>query len=272
LGPNLAGVLGTSDTLPGVVGTSDRHYGVYGFSTNAAGVLGEAGPAAYAGVFNGKVAVNGLFSAASVTANVKAAVVPFPDGSKRVLYCMESPDHWFEDFGTAKLKRGRATVKLDADFAKVIKRADYRVFVTPEGDCGGLYVHGKSAASFEVRELMGGKSNVAFSYRIVGRRKDIKERRRYALATSCSRRTPWTQGAADSGRAARVLRPCGEGCAGAQAEARGGGAACVRCPCGERGAGEASYRPQAAAPETGEKIKYPNKSPTCQEPISSTTA
>jgi hypothetical protein len=41
-------------------------------------------------------------------------------------------------------------------------------------------VRRKSAASFEVRELMGGKSAIAFSYRIVGRRKDIKGHRRFA--------------------------------------------------------------------------------------------
>jgi hypothetical protein len=110
---------------------------------------------------------------------VKNAVVSFPDGSKRVLHCMESPEHWFEDFGTAKLKGGRAVVKLDADFAKVITR-DYRVFLTPEGDCRGLYVHRKTAVSFEVRELMGGESAVAFSYRVVGRRRDITRHRRFA--------------------------------------------------------------------------------------------
>jgi len=104
--------------------------------------------------------------------------VPFPDGTHRVLYCMESPEVWFEDFGAAKLKRGRAVVKLDADFAKVIKRGDYRVFLTPEGDCRGLYVRRK-IASFEVRELIGGKSSIAFSYRIVGRRKDVRDRKRF---------------------------------------------------------------------------------------------
>jgi hypothetical protein len=92
---------------------------------------------------------------------------------------MESPEHWFEDFGSAKLARGRAVVKLDADFAKVIKRGDYRVFVTPEGDCRGLYVRCRTN-DFEVRELAGGKSSIAFCYRIVGRRKDIKEHRRFA--------------------------------------------------------------------------------------------
>jgi len=93
---------------------------------------------------------------------------------------MESPEHWFEDFGTAKLKRGRAVVKLDADFGKVIKRGDYHVFFTPRGDCRGLYVRSQGGASFEVRELAGGKSSVAFSYRIVGRRKDIGGHRRFA--------------------------------------------------------------------------------------------
>jgi hypothetical protein len=95
---------------------------------------------------------------------------------------MESPEHWFEDFGSAKLSRGRAVVKLDANFANIIKRGDYRVFLTPEGDCQGLYIRRKSANRFEVRELMGGKSSIAFSYRIVGRRKDIKEHRRFAKA------------------------------------------------------------------------------------------
>ena len=38
------------------------------------------------------------------------------------------PEVWFEDFGAAKLKRGRVIVKLDADFAKLIKRGDYKVY------------------------------------------------------------------------------------------------------------------------------------------------
>ena len=93
---------------------------------------------------------------------------------------MESPEHWFEDFGTAKLKRGRAVVKLDADFGKVIKRGDYHVFFTPRGECRGLYARSQGGASFEVRELAGGRSSITFSYRIVGRRKDITGHKRFA--------------------------------------------------------------------------------------------
>ena len=99
--------------------------------------------------------------------------------------------------------RGRATVKLDADFAKVITRGDYQVFVTPEGDCRGLYVRRKRAASFEVRELAGGKSNAAFSYRIVGRRKDIRGHKRFAKIDVTppmlpARRTGRTQSSVDA--------------------------------------------------------------------------
>jgi hypothetical protein len=173
---NVAGVVGTSNAQHGVIGTSNAGVGVVGFSINSAGVVGQtSNPAALAGAFFGNVGVTGTFTAA-----VKNALVPFPDGSKRVLHCMESPDHWFEDFGTAKLKDGRTTVKLDGDFAKVIKPTGYHVFVTPEGDCRGLSVRGKTATNFEVRELGGGKSSVAFSYRIVGRRRDITRHQRFA--------------------------------------------------------------------------------------------
>jgi hypothetical protein len=170
------GVFGTSSQHAGVVGTSNALMGVYGFSTNNAGVVGQsANPNSFGGYFFGNVVVTGNLTVnGTISSPNKQAVVAFPDGTQRVLYCMESPEYWFEDFGAAKLKRGRAAVKIDANFARVIKRGDYRVFVTPEGDCRGLYVRRKTAASFEVRELAGGKSNVAFSYRIVGRRNDIK--------------------------------------------------------------------------------------------------
>src|SRR6266545_829907 len=173
--PTTAGVVGTSGERPGVIGTSNALMGVFGFSTGNAGVVGQtANPNSFAGFFAGNAVVTG-----TLTAAVKNAMVAFPDGSQRVLHCMESPEHWFEDFGTAKLKGGRSVVKLDPDFAKAITR-DYRVFLTPEGDCRGLYVHQKSAARFEVRELMGGESAIAFCYRIVGRRRDIRRHRRFA--------------------------------------------------------------------------------------------
>jgi hypothetical protein len=189
--PTTAGVFGSSDTQAGVIGTSRTTAGVLGFSNNV-GVLGSSNNI---GVFGVSTNLAGVFQGNLLVTGTKSAAVPFPDGSRRALYCMESPELWFEDFGTAKLRRGRAVVRLDADFAKVIKRGDYHVFLTPEGDCRGLFVYRKGAASFEVRELMGGKSSIAFSYRIVGRRKDITGRRRFAkvdafLPTPAATRAP----------------------------------------------------------------------------------
>jgi hypothetical protein len=191
INPPTAGVSGTADQSPGVIGTSNAAIGVYGFSNGNSGVVGETvdgfaggyftctnpNPMHWAGYFDGPVHITGNLT---VDGPMKGAVARFPDGTQRALYCMESPEPWFEDFGASKLKRGRVVVVLDANFAKVITRGDYRVFLTPEGDCRGLYVRRKSAASFEVRELMGGKSSIPFSYRILGRRKDAKGQRRFA--------------------------------------------------------------------------------------------
>ena len=168
-----AAVFGTADRRPGVIGSSVDMPGVMGASTNQVGIFGQSAKS-YAGFFDGDV-----FVVKTITASVKNAVVPFPDGSQRLLHCMESPEHWFEDFGSAKLKRGRVMIELDKDFAKVVKLAGYHVFLTPEGDCQGLYVRSKRGKVFEVRETQGGTSNVKFSYCIVGKRKDIKAHQRF---------------------------------------------------------------------------------------------
>jgi len=113
----------------------------------------------------------------AVSGGAKNAAVPHPDGSHRLLYCQESPEPWFEDFGEAKLVGGKAEVKLDPDFAAVVHSDGYRVFLTAEGDSKGLYMAGKSSAGFEVRESQGGTSSLGFSYRVVAKRKDITGQR-----------------------------------------------------------------------------------------------
>jgi len=101
----------------------------------------------------------------------KSAAVPLKNGHMVKMFAQESPKNWFEDFGSAKLVGGVATVKLDSNFAQTINtRLDYHVFLTPNGDCHGLYVAQKTHNSFEVRELGGGQSNVSFDYRIAGLR------------------------------------------------------------------------------------------------------
>lgn len=75
-----------------------------------------------------------------------------------------------EDFGEGQIVEGVGAVRLNADFASTIdRRGGYLVFITPEGDSRGLYVDHKTDAGFEVRESQGGRSTIAFSYRIVAR-------------------------------------------------------------------------------------------------------
>ena len=157
------GVRGLSGRMPGAV----RGVGVFGIGRNSAhGVIGDATSPGFAGFFFGDFGVTGR----------KGAAVRFPDGTHRLLCAVESPESWFEDFGAGRLVRGRVAVKLDPAFRAVVRGA-YHVFLTPEGDCRGLYVARKGPSGFEVRELQGGRTGVRFSYRIVARRRDVAARR-----------------------------------------------------------------------------------------------
>src|SRR5262245_62030106 len=54
---------------------------------------------------------------------------------------------------------------------------DYHVFLTPKGDCKGLYVAYQTSTSFEVRELRNGKGTLEFDYRIVAKRRGYERAR-----------------------------------------------------------------------------------------------
>jgi hypothetical protein len=108
----------------------------------------------------------------------KSAVVPVKDGRRVALYAVEAPENWFEDFGSAGLVNGAVTIKLDSTFVQTVNlQMEYHVFLTPNGECKGLYVRQKGPASFEVGELGGGTSNVAFDYRIVAKRLGYESKR-----------------------------------------------------------------------------------------------
>jgi len=100
-------------------------------------------------------------------------------GKKKIgLYSMQSSEDWVEDFGSGYLLGVVATIQLDPRYARTISgQANYHVFLTPAGDCDGLYVANRTATSFEVRELRSGNSSVQFDYRIVAHRKGFDSAR-----------------------------------------------------------------------------------------------
>jgi hypothetical protein len=106
------------------------------------------------------------------------AAVPAVTGGTRdvALYAVQAPENWFEDAGSGQLHNGAAVVTLDAEYAATVNTGmDYHVFLTPKGDCKGLYVANETGGSFEVHELGGGNSSIAFDYRIMARRKGFED-------------------------------------------------------------------------------------------------
>jgi hypothetical protein len=183
------GVAGTSTTHIGVDGRGGHiglhgvggMAGVLGMSSTGHGVVGIARTRGrFAGTFTGNVQITGdltVFGSYPKSVAVRLG----KNGPYRRFYSMESPESWFEDFGEASLRRGRAEVRIPRDFAPFIHTKDYHVFVTPYGECGGLSVTRRTRTAFEVRELNGGTSSVRFSYRIAAKRKDIVGKRLEAI-------------------------------------------------------------------------------------------
>jgi hypothetical protein len=86
-------------------------------------------------------------------------------------YSVQSAENWLEDYGEGQLRNGSATVTLDPAFAETVNTGvAFHVFLTPGGDCKGLYVTNKTATSFEVHELGEGQSEISFDYKIVAKR------------------------------------------------------------------------------------------------------
>jgi hypothetical protein len=109
-----------------------------------------------------------------LTCTGKVSGVANVDGGARKvsLYAMQSAENWFEDAGSGQLSNGSASIALDPTFAQTVNAGvEYHVFLTPNSDCKGLYVSQKTASSFDVHELGGGTSSIAFDYRIMAKRR-----------------------------------------------------------------------------------------------------
>ena len=198
-----------ADKGRGVAGFSNSGIGVYASASTGYGVLASVGsggvaavyassstpntPAFYAvnyaapnppnsnaGFFIGQVYINGPLV---IAGGAKSAAVPHPDGTHRLLYCMESPESWFEDFGTGTISGGKAEVKLDPDFAAVVDTSKLHVFTESHDEHHALHIAGTSTTGFTVGVVpsttgaAAGKKasdlSGSFTYRVVAKRKDV---------------------------------------------------------------------------------------------------
>ncbi len=151
----------TSSSFHGVieaVGAGGPLYTAYNSADNQVFYLDDGG----------NLTIGGLIKTAGSCSS--GCIAHGPHQKRIISYASQETQPTVEDLGEAQVVNGQARVALDPSFANVIDPAsNYLVFVTPEGDCNGLYIAGKSSTGFVVRELRGGHSSLAFEYRIVAK-------------------------------------------------------------------------------------------------------
>jgi hypothetical protein len=175
--PGAAGLVGTADGGQALVVFNNSTSALTANITNFENTTHNFAILSVQGVFNQFCNINTdgvLFCSGSVS-----TVAPVGESQRQVaLHAVQSPQNWFEDFGSAHLEGGVGRIPLEPTFAQTVNTAsNYHVFLTPDGECRGLYVTNKSASGFEVHELGGGQSNVGFSYRIVALRRGFENDR-----------------------------------------------------------------------------------------------
>jgi hypothetical protein len=144
--------------------------GVYGevLTNSGIGVEGRAsGTGSYAMVSTGDFLCTGA----------KSAAVKVVKDDWRLVYCQESPEIWFEDFGEGYLHNGRAHVELEPVFLRTVTISEdhpMKVFVQLDDDCNGVYVK-RGQTGFDVIELNNGASSASFTYRVVAKRQGYED-------------------------------------------------------------------------------------------------
>ncbi len=188
-----SGVCGTcasTNLAKGVYGiawaTTGYTYGVCGWSRSDAGHgvagLAESTSGGTFGVYGEDFSPSGFgvfYSGGLGGTGGKSCIVRTSQGPT-LLYCQESPECWFEDFGEGQLVNGRCHVELDPLFLETVtidQTNPMHVFIQlHDPDCEGVAVDRKPAG-FDVVELKDGASNVSFSYRVAAKRKGFESKR-----------------------------------------------------------------------------------------------
>lgn len=203
-GQGSSGVFGNSITQAGgsaEIGVLGRYTG----GTAGAGIFGLAWAAAYSDMgatHNGVYATVSFGTGRGVYGNnpdltigsaygvysqgdfaltgTKSASVPTTKGNQLV-YCKESPEIWFEDFGFGELVNGTAHIRLDEMFLETItvdEKNKMHVTLQEQVETQGLYyVVDTDNKGFTVKEKKNGRSNGTFSYSIMAKRRFYEDHR-----------------------------------------------------------------------------------------------
>ncbi|MBL7929014.1 MAG: hypothetical protein JNL47_06030 [Bacteroidia bacterium] len=136
--------------------------GGYFESNNYAGSINNAFAYVANAGLNRKIAGSGSVS----------EIIPTPNHGRITLTCPESPEYWYQDYGSVKMVNGFAHVDLDpilADIIIVDNDHPIRVFSTPVDmpNFKGITVTNRTATGFDLVELNGGNSTGWIDYQII---------------------------------------------------------------------------------------------------------
>ncbi len=104
------------------------------------------------------------------------AVVVNTDQGRNLLFSITSPHNEIQTSGQGRMQNGKAIIKFDPEFSELLSdNHNMRVIVTPQEQCNGLFVAHKSSKGFIVEELLNGKSDAAFDWIAIARRKGYED-------------------------------------------------------------------------------------------------
>lgn len=175
-----AGNLGFAVGVNGLsLSQNEDAYGVSGtaLSNSALRVGGYFEAYNYAGgVANGYAyvggTINGVTSIKISGTGTVAEIVPTQDHGRITMTCPESPEYWYQDYGTVQLVNGQAHVALDPILKDIIFVNDenpLRVFCTPVDmlEFNGIAVTNRDSTGFDLVELNGGSHSGTLDYQLV---------------------------------------------------------------------------------------------------------
>jgi hypothetical protein len=116
--------------------------------------------------------INGATARKIVGTGSVSEIIPTANHGRVTLTCPESPEYWYQDYGSVNLVDGRAHVDLDpitADIVVIDGDNPIRVFCTPVNmlNFNGVTIVNQTPTGFDLVELNGGTHTGKLDYNLV---------------------------------------------------------------------------------------------------------
>lgn len=120
--------------------------------------------------------INGATARKIVGTGTVSEIIPTENHGRVTLTCPESPEYWYQDYGTVQMTNGKATIIVDdilADIIIVDEENPLRVTCTPVGMpyFNGVTIMSQTKNSVELLELNGGTHTGKLQYQLVAKPK-----------------------------------------------------------------------------------------------------